>query len=512
MWLRWCFVFSMCYSFACFSQEQLTFTNPIVTIAIEQTPTSFNPLTDKGEMAPQFKHLLFDPLFRWDKNHHIENRLVKSWKRINDKTIRFYLRKNVRFHSGNLLTSKDVIWSIEEAKKQPSNVFFNSLDKVTIIDRYTFDMTSRLSSIQLFDYLTAIFILDSSFYNKNHTLLTKAPTLISAPVKKLPVSGTGPYIVNQYNPLLGIELVSNPSYWDGYSNIKYFRFMQVNNAQSRLFALLSDDVQISYATPNESIKDVSENGMKRLLQVDSPNAVFLAINDKLTPALKNAKTRKALHLAIDQEGMLKHILNGAGHVNASIISLTEKQLPNQKMDVSVASPSYDLNKSKAMLKTLTLPKQLSLLVMLDEQIDMEKVALTIANMLKRIGIEVTIQKVTSKEVWNKTNLYYDLTLSTWQTTLLSRDNVYDDLFINSFLSDYLRDKSEQGAVTNSFNSKFEYFELLQQEDWIVPLFSQATIWAKSGNFNLKDIFSSNGIPYWSLLKNKPQDKEVLLDQ
>ena len=507
MWLRWCVVFSMCYSVVCFSQEQLTFKNPTVTIAIEQTPTSFNPLSDSGEMAQHFRHLLFDPLFRWDKNHQIESRLVKFWKQIDDKTVRFYLRKNIRFHSGNLLTAKDVIWSVGEAKKQRTNVFFNNLDKIIMRGEYTFDITSRLSNSQLFDYLTSIFILDSSFYDKNSALLTKAPTLISDPVNKLPLSGTGPYTVHQYNPLLGIEVVSNPNYWGGDSDVKYFRFMQVNKTQSRLFALLADDVQISYATPSQNIKDVSESGAKRLLLVDSPNAIFLAINDKLTPALKNKKIRKALHLAIDQEGMLKHILNGVGQVNSSVIELTENKLSRQQMDGSISLPSYDLNKSKAMLKTLTLPKELSLLVMLNEQVDMEKIALTLANMVNRIGIKVTIQKVDSKEIWNKTNLYYDLTLSTWHTQLLNRDNVYDDLFINSYLSDYLRDKSEQGAITNDFDSKFKYFELLQQEDWVVPLFSKKTIWAESGNFNLKDIFSSNGIPYWSLLKveNKQDD-------
>ena len=210
--------------------------------------------------------------------------------------------------------------------------------------------------------------------------------------------------------------------------------------------------------------------------------------------------------------MLKHILNGAGHVNSSVVELTENQFSSQRERTLLSSPSYDLNKSKAMLKKLTLPKNLSLLVMLNEQIDMGKLALTLTNMFNRIGIKVTIQKVDSKEIWNKTNLYYDLTLSAWHTQLLSRDNVYDDLFLNSFLSDYLRDKSEQGEITNDFDSRFEYFELLQQEDWVVPLFSQETIWAESGDFNLNDIFSSNGIPYWSLLKIENKQEDILLDR
>jgi len=489
----------MCYSVVCFS-EQLISGSPTVTIAIDKTPTTFNPLSIKGDMGQQFKHLLFDPLFRWDKNHQLENRLVKNWKQIDKKTIRFYLRENVHFHSGNLLTAKDVIWSIEEAKKQPNNVFFNSLEKVTIGNTYTFDITSRLSSPQLFDYLTGIFILDSSFYNKNYSLLTSLPKLISSPVKQLPLSGSGPYKVKQFNPLLGLEVVSNPSYWGNIPDIKLFRFMQVNRPQSRLFALLADDVQISYSTPNENLQDIFENKSKRLLQVSSPNAVFLTINDKLNPSLKNEKIRRALHLAIDQQGLLKHILKGAGEVNASIISLIENQFSNKKTDALSASLAYDLDQSKAMLKTLTLPKQLSLLVIKDEQVDMEKVALTLVKMLKRIDINVVTQTIDSKEIWNKTNLYYDLTLSNWQTELLSRTNVYDELFINSFLSDYLRDKSEQESVSNQVDSKFEYFELLQQKSWVIPLFSEHEIWAESGEFNLKDIFSSNGIPYWSRLK------------
>ena len=493
----------MCYSVACFS-EQLLNKKAMVTIAIEQTPTTFNPLSDNDGMGQQFKHLFFEPLFRWDKNHQIENVLVKNWKRIDTKTMRFYLRENIHFHSGNLLTTKDVLWSIEEAKKQPSNVFFNSLEKTTIGNAYTFDITSRLSSSQLFDYLSAIFILDSSFYSKNPSLLTSLPKLIPSPIKLLPLSGSGPYIMSQFNPLLGLEVVSNPRYWGNIPDIKRFRFMQVNKPQSRLFALLADDVQISYSPPNESFKEVSQSKHKRLLQVSSPNAVFLTINDKLNPALKNEKIRKALHLSIDQQGLLKHILKGGGEVNTSIISLIENQFSKQKKDALSASLAYDLEQSKAMLKTLTLPKQLSLLVMKGEQVDMEKVALAIVKMLKRIDINVVTQIIDSKEIWNKTNLYYDLTLSNWQTQLLSQGNVYDELFINSVLSDYLRDKSEQGSISNNVNSKFEYFELLQQKSWVIPLFSQHAIWAESGYFNLKDIFSSNGIPYWSQLKVVPK--------
>jgi peptide/nickel transport system substrate-binding protein len=47
--------------------------------------------------------------------------------------------------------------------------------------------------------------------------------------------------------------------------------------------------------------------------------------------------------------------------------------------------------------------------------------------------------------------------------------------------------------------KVALFEKLQQSDKIIPLFSKNKIWATDSQFNLTDLFSINGIPYWHQL-------------
>jgi len=473
--------------------------NNVITVAIEHTPSVFNPFSEQTQMASQFRHLFFDPLFRWGPDQKIENRLVKSWQRINEKTVRFQLRKNIYFSSGHQLTSQDVIWSLSKAKKKANNTLFNNVENITIHDQYRFDIRSRLSTIQLLDYLTNIFILDSAFYEQHPQLLNQKPRLITVNTTDLPFSGTGPYRLYQYNPLVGIEVIANPTYWDGAPAIKLLRFMQVNKAQSRLFALLANDVQISAAIPSNSLQGIQRGNGKAIMQTASPNAVFLSINDKLSPALKSEKLRMALHLAIDQAGMLKHVFNGAGRLQTVFASFNQAANGDTSEQPAFASSVYDLDAAKALLKKMTLPKQLSLLVKRDQQGDVAAVAQSLKRMLKRIDIEVSIEFVDADDIWNKKNLYFDLTLSAWHTQLLSRDNIYDELFINSELSDYLRDKSEQGRVANNFSAKSEYFELLLKQEWIIPLFSENTVWGSSQAVNLQDIFSVNGIPYWSLL-------------
>ena len=61
----------------------------------------------------QLSHWVNDPLVRWTKEMTIEPRLATKWERIDDLTMRFYLRKGVKFHSGNPFTAKDVKWSFE---------------------------------------------------------------------------------------------------------------------------------------------------------------------------------------------------------------------------------------------------------------------------------------------------------------------------------------------------------------------------------------------------------------
>lgn len=471
-----------------------------ITIAIDQTPVVFNPFADKELITQQFKHLLFDPLFRWNGQHQIEKRLATGWQRLDDKTVRFYLRDNVRFHSGNPLTANDVIWSFYEASKQRTPNFFNKVESINYRSKHSFDIRSTLTDIQLLDYLTYIFVTDSVFYQKNAGLINKSPSIIFPSLNNLPVSGTGPYLIHQYNPVLGLEVVANNHYWGDKPEIKYFRFTRVNNPQSRLFALLADDVQVSYAIPSKGMNDIVLNKDKTLVKVPSSNAIFLTMNDKLSPILGKREVREALHLAINQQGMVDYILQGSGRVTHSIVSPADNKFNNRPSAAVPVFSHYDVDKSQKILKSFTLPKQLSLLVMLDDTGNTRQVAAALTHMLNKVGVKVVTQEVASKQLWKKNNLNYDLTISTWQTRLMSRDNIYEDIFVRSILSGYLQDKFDKQGISKNFQRQSVYFESLLQDHWLFPLFYQDHIWAEDKHFNLAEIFSSNGIPYWSKLK------------
>ena len=259
--------------------------------------------------------------------------------------------------------------------------------------------------------------------------------------------------------------------------------------------MLADDVQVSYGVPNKEAVEFTDNTLKNLVKVSSSNIIFLTINDNKSSVLQNDKAREALHLAINQPGILKYVLKNNGQVSS--VSMPVKNARDAK---NQTMPEYDLTKSKALLNKLNLPKQLTLLVLADEAGYNHKIAVALSKMLKMVDIEVVFNETDSLDIWNTTLEGYDLTLSSWRTHLMDVYNVDEALFKNSTLATYLNNKSLPQTESDHFDSQSKAFEFLQQNNWVIPMFYQDDIWAQSRAFNLADIFSSNDIPYWSLFK------------
>ena len=67
----------------------------------------------------QLSHMSFDPLIRWTKELAFEPRLATSFQRLNPTTVRFTLRKGVKFHSGNTMTASDFKWTFKRLQESP---------------------------------------------------------------------------------------------------------------------------------------------------------------------------------------------------------------------------------------------------------------------------------------------------------------------------------------------------------------------------------------------------------
>jgi len=467
-----------------------------IQIAVTDTPLSLSPyaLNTLNALADQYSYLFFDPLVRWGKEKKMEFRLLTRLHTLQNGKKRFFLKKDIFFHSGNVMTSNDVIWSFQEAM---SNKYLQRKlqykIKLTRINKYTFDIETQLTDGQLLDYLTHLFVLDSAYYKKHKIDYNFVQSAIAEPIKILPLSGTGPYKVAEFSPGLNLRVQASDNYWHhDKPAFKNINFVKIKSPDSRLYALLANDIDISEALSNKSINSTHFLENKRVYQVGDANALFLALNEENNELFKRQTTRNAIHLAINQTGILKHILYGAGKVDNTYKLFAPAVFP----------PAYDATRARYLLKKVGAPKQLSMLVMASQSEEMKNILLALRNMLKKVDIKLQVTEAININQWNRLQSSHDLMLATWHSGLIAESNVYQDIFSNSLISEYVALLFQQQKKTLTMTEKITLFEEYQLSDKIIPLFSRNKIWAADKKLDLSNVFSINAIPYWHRLTKK----------
>ena len=460
-----------------------------VKIAVTDIPYSLSPYASERPLDAQYAHLFFDPLVRWGKNKKLEYRLITKIESLKDNKIRFKLKKNIHFHSGNLLTSKDVIWSFNTAlNNKYLHRKFQYKIEIIPISNSLFDIQTELTQEQLLDYLSHLFILDSAYYTRNNIKHDVLPSALPPPIEILPLSGTGPYRIASFYPEVNLRVRVSRNYWGNEPRVKSLNFVKVKSMDSRLYALLAGDIDISEEIPSKSLDSIQLLDNKKSYQTSSKNGVFLIINEQKNDFFEKEVTRNSIHQAINQQGIVNHILNGAGSTGETL-DITSDSI----------SPIYDAKRSAYLLQKFEMPKSLSLLIMGGEGTQYKEIINALENMFKRVGIKLEITEVESVGEWDKLQAEFDLMLSAWHSPLVDADNLYQDIFSNSLISNYIQLLFEQQGRELTMEEKIRLFHQYQLSDRIVSLFSQNKIWASDKHFKLENIFSVNGIAYWHLL-------------
>ena len=142
----------------------------------------------------------------------IEPDLAESWTQLNDTTYVFKLRKGVRWHpkppvNGRELTADDVKYTYERfltITGNPNKPVLEYLDRIDAVDKYTVKFTLREPNAWFLDLLasTSTWIVAKECVEKFGDL------------KKVEsVVGTGPWMLERWEPNVQLVYVRNPNYF-----------------------------------------------------------------------------------------------------------------------------------------------------------------------------------------------------------------------------------------------------------------------------------------------------------
>ena len=245
----------------------------------------------------------------------IEPHLAESWERPNDTTYVFKLRKGVRWHNkppvnGRELVADDVVFTFQRALTVPGNpnrAAFEDIDKVEALDRHTVRFTMKEPFAWFLDSPALAAILPKEAADKDG-MFKKPETVI----------GTGPWMLDRYEPNVRISFVRNPTYFQpGLPYVDAIEMRIDTDPASKLAAWLGGQYDFAPEIHMTLQRTDLEVILKRKPKLQTAEFIWListlAIPKIDVEPFRDVRVRRALHMAVDLKQVIEVNPMGYGH-------------------------------------------------------------------------------------------------------------------------------------------------------------------------------------------------------
>ncbi|MBW2622833.1 MAG: ABC transporter substrate-binding protein [Deltaproteobacteria bacterium] len=278
----------------------------------------------------------------------IENWLAESWKLIQvdgKPVIDVFLRKGVKFHTGDTMTSKDFAFCYDRMKDPKISKWSHyqaSVDRIKIIDDYNFQIHFKVPDATYIPSLLRLYGISKAYYGK----------VGDDGVQRHPV-GTGPWKFVSRRVKEGVEFEAFEDYWNQKyrPGVKYLSIKIIPEDMTRVAAFQTKAVDLIDAVPPAMIASIKKIKGVQTASVINGNNLFLQFNTQIADSpFNDQRVRLAAAYAIDMDGIIKGVLFGQGQRYASI------GRGNDGYDPSLKPYEYNPEKAKALLKEAGYPK------------------------------------------------------------------------------------------------------------------------------------------------------------
>ena len=322
--------------------------------------------------------------------------LAEEWSPNADATeYTFKIRRGVEFHDGSPLTADDVVWSMSRhlGDDSPSTAksFFAAVTEWKKVDSHT--VKAILSSpdsdlpFKLGEKQTKIVKMDTEDFRKGN--------------------GTGPFLLESFDPGVRSTHVRNPNYWREGANFEALEITAITDPIARANALIAGDVDLINQVDSKSIALVEQAEGVRVVSTPSSAYTGICILKNTTPG-ESDDFVKAMQYIQDRDRIVRSILKGHGTVgNDHPIG------PAFGSDHCAELPirAYDPDKAKFHLEKSGVTT--AELFVAPVRLGIEEVCLLMQNNLRKIGFDLKIRKVPTDGYWGAVWMKEPMNVVSW---------------------------------------------------------------------------------------------------
>lgn len=337
---------------------------------------SLDPHETNDQPSSRVMKQIYDTLFIRTEDMQLVSGLAESWQRVDELTIKIKLRKGVKFHNGEELTSKDVKFTLERMLKSDKvSHIIKIIDTIDIIDNYNLVIKTKEPFGPLLTHLS---------HTASSILNEKAIKELGESYGQHPI-GTGPYKFKNWDKGDKIELESFDNYYRGKSDVKNIIFRNIPNGLDRAEALQNGEAQIAYSIDQADKNRIEKDQNLKILEGPSLEMIYLGFNMEKRP-FYNKSIRQAINYAINVDEIIDGVLRGVAQKANSPIG------PRVfGYNYNIKPYEYNPELARKMLKEAGYEAGFDTKLVISDNPERKKVAEMIRDQLRQVGITVNIE-------------------------------------------------------------------------------------------------------------------------
>jgi peptide/nickel transport system substrate-binding protein len=380
--------------------------------------TAFDPQTMDPHALALLYHSriafqVYDSLVNRDENFKPEPSLALSWSQVDPKTWRFKLRPGVVFHDGTPFTVDDAVFSVQRALTPPSQRGFQ-LKGVTgarKVDEQTLEIQLEAPDAVLPDKFINLPMMSKAWSQAHKVEIAQDFNGKQETFAVRNANGTGPYLLDRYEPDIRTVLKKNPRWW-GWSekrsgNVDEVVWLAIRSDATRLAALISGEVDLVLDPPIPDVARLKSESALTVMQgpdLGQQYLVFDLARDELEGSdvkgrnpFKDIRVRRAVYHAINVDLIVQKVLRGLATPTGGYLS--------PRVDGSLAELDrrlpHDPAKAKALLAQAGYPNGFSVTLDCVNVAWREAVCQAMTAMLTQVGIRTTLRSSATNQFFPK---------------------------------------------------------------------------------------------------------------
>lgn len=389
-------------------------------------PLTLDPANHRSRETESVLRTMYNGLVAHDPAMNLVPELIESWTWIDPLTLEVKLRPGVKFHSGEVLTADDIVYSLTRiltdgaigGQTSPRKGLLGPVRSVIKTD----DATVRFLLTEPWPVLPAMLTFQEVI-SKNFAATAGAAGMATRE------DGTGPFRLLQWRRGDSLVLERFADYFGGAPAIPRAGSACVDRViikiipenASRVAALLAGDVDIINELPAHDIRDVEANPNTKVMAVNGTRTFFVALNNVGKP-FDDVRVRHAANHALNRRLIIDKLLSGRAVPLNGVLSPAafgfNPDLPEY---------AYDIARAKALLTEAGYPNGID--VTLDADGPQKEMAEAIAALLTKAGIRTAVAVGEGSQVrakWAPGGKHEgDMWISSWGNASLDPTDIFE---------------------------------------------------------------------------------------